>query len=29
VAQLMRRQAMPDDDLLERLLTAALTGLQY
>jgi hypothetical protein len=29
VAQLMGRQAMPDDGLLERLLTAALTGLRY
>jgi hypothetical protein len=29
VAQLTRRRAMPDDGLLERLLTAALTGLQY
>lgn len=29
VAQLTRHQAMPDDGLLERLLTAALTGLQY
>ncbi len=28
-AQLMGRQAMPDDGLLERLLTVALTGLQY
>jgi hypothetical protein len=29
VAQLTRRQAMPDDGLLERLLTGALAGLQY
>ena len=29
VAQMMCRQAMPDGGLLERLLTAALTGIHY